>query len=132
MNAGHAMHTLRGTGRVCGFFAGTLVASALAGCLPSGAALDEPAASGRLLLEQYGCGNCHVIPGVRRANGQLGPTLERFAHRAYIAGEQPNHAELLVRWIQRPSALVPDTLMPDQQVPRDHARNMGAYLMSLR
>jgi cytochrome c1 len=114
-------------GSACG-----LAAALLAGCAPGGAASDPAVASGRLLLEQYGCGTCHVIPGVRRANGELGPTLESFARRAYIAGELPNDPGLLVRWIQHPSALVPDTLMPDQAVRDAHARDMGAYLMSLR
>lgn len=90
------------------------------------------AEQGKLLLEQYDCGRCHIIPGVRRAQGNLGPTLETYAHRVYIAGEVPNEPHLLVRWIQHPSSLVPDTLMPDQGVPQPHARAMGAYLMSLR
>jgi len=109
-----------------------VVAAALAGCLPAGTGSGAAAAEGPLLLEQYGCGSCHVIPGVRRANGRIGPTLESFARHAYIAGEIPNHPDVLVRWIQHPSALVPDTLMPDQAVREEHARAMGAYLMKLR
>lgn len=89
-------------------------------------------ARGQLLLEQYDCGRCHVIPGVRRANGTLGPSLASFAHRVYLAGEVPNQPEALRRWIPHPSSLVPDTLMPDQPMPAAHARDMGAYLMSLR
>jgi cytochrome c len=114
-----------------GFACGVVVAT-LAGCLPAGSGTDAASAQGPLLLEQYGCGTCHVIPGVRRANGRIGPTLESFARHAYIAGEIPNHPEMLVRWIQQPSALVPDTLMPDQAVREAHARAMGAYLMQLR
>jgi cytochrome c len=107
-------------------YAACMMAGVLAGCEPAGEA------RGRLLLEQYDCGSCHIIPGVRRAHGRLGPTLETFAHRTYIAGELPNQPEVLTRWIQRPSALVPDTLMPDQHVPDTHARDISAYLMSLR
>jgi cytochrome c len=103
-----------------------MITVALAGCVP--AAEDR----GRLLLEQYDCGSCHIIPGVRRAHGRLGPTLESFALRAYIAGELPNRPEVLTAWIQRPSALVPDTLMPDQGLPDEQARDIGNYLMSLR
>jgi cytochrome c len=103
---------------------------ALAACVLAGCLSEKP--PGVLLLEQYDCGSCHVIPGVRRAHGALGPTLESFGHRVYIAGELPNQPELLVRWIQQPSALVPGTLMPDQGVPEPHARQMGAYLMGLR
>jgi cytochrome c len=112
-----------------------LFAGSVAGCgdEEAQAAADRPAASrGQLLLEQYDCGSCHIIPGVRRANGKLGPSLETFAHRVYIAGELPNRPDLLLRWIPHPSSLVPDTLMPDQPMPAEHARDMGAYLMSLR
>lgn len=87
---------------------------------------------GRLLLEQYDCGRCHVVPGVRRAQGLMGPSLEAFARRAYIAGELPNQPAVLTPWIQNPPSLVPDTLMPNQQVPAVHARDMAAYLMDLR
>jgi cytochrome c len=107
----------------------------LAGCLP----IEEPAVveageprRGQLLLEQYGCGSCHVIPGVRRAQGMHGPTLVAFAHRPYIAGELPNQPELLVQWIRHPRSLVADTTMPDMGMPEQHARDMGAYLMGLR
>lgn len=90
------------------------------------------AEQGRLLLEQYDCGSCHVIPGVRRAYGLTGPSLAAFSRRAYLAGEIPNQPETLREWIQKPSAWVPDTRMPDQNVSARHARAMSAYLMSLR
>jgi cytochrome c len=114
---------------------GVVLAALLAGCN----AMEEPGSvqggeprRGQLLLEQYDCGSCHVIPGVRRAQGMHGPTLAAFAHRAYIAGELPNQPELLVRWIRHPRSLVADTTMPDLGVPQQHARDMGAYLMDLR
>lgn len=109
-----------------------MVALLLGAC--SGGAATEVAQSserGRLLLEQYDCGRCHEIPGVRRASGVLGPSLQAMAGRAYIAGELPNQPDLLQRWIEQPSALVPDTLMPDQQVPQAHARDMATYLAGL-
>lgn len=87
---------------------------------------------GRLLLEQYDCGRCHVIPGVRRAHGVEAPTLAAFQRRVYIAGEVPNQPAELVHWIVDPRALVPDTSMPDLGVSDQHARDMGAYLMYLR
>jgi cytochrome c len=119
--------TIRRAGAAC-----SVVAATLTGCLPAGSGPGSAAVEGPLLLEQYGCGTCHVIPGVRRANGRLGPALASFARHPYIAGEIPNHPETLVQWIQHPSALVPDTLMPDQAVREAHARAMGAYLMTLR
>lgn len=111
-----------------------MLASALAACLPDAAPTTTAGASaerGRLLLEQYDCGSCHAIPGVRRSQGQTGPALLAYARRAYIAGELPNQPEVLHQWIQDPRALVPDTLMPVQDVPENHARDMAAYLMGL-
>lgn len=98
---------------------------------PLAAELGDPE-QGRLLLEQYDCGRCHVIPGVRRAQGLHGPTLAAYARRAYIAGELPNQPRRLVHWITDPGELVPGTLMPDMGVSDPHARDMGAYLMRLR
>jgi cytochrome c2 len=103
----------------------------LGACSAEADPMQASAREGRLLLEQYDCGSCHVIPGVRRAQGQVGPSLAAFSRRAYLAGEIPNGPETLQQWIQRPSAWVPDTRMPDQNVSAHHARAMSAYLMSL-
>jgi hypothetical protein len=55
----------------------------------------DPAA-GKHLIKRYGCGSCHVVPGVTGANGMVGPPLEYFSRRAYIAGEVPNDPEFLI------------------------------------
>ena len=87
---------------------------------------------GRLAIERYPCGACHVIPGVPAATGRVGPSLERFGRRSYIAGEIPNDAPALKRWLQDPPAMVPGTTMPDMAVPAGVAADMAAYLSSLR
>ena len=87
---------------------------------------------GQRLLTQYQCGSCHAIPGVAAARGMQGPTLEAFGRRSYIAGRIPNRADNLARWIVKPSALVFDTSMPSMGVSPDHARDMAAYLGSLK
>ena len=87
---------------------------------------------GQRLLTQYQCGSCHAIPGVAAARGVQGPTLEAFGKRSYIAGRIPNQADHLARWIVQPSALVPDTAMPAMGVSPDQARDMAAYLGSLK
>jgi cytochrome c len=111
-----------------------LLPAVVMGCAPpqQATSVSGDKLVGKLLLEQYDCGSCHVIPGVRRAQGTLGPDLQAFSRRAYIAGEIPNDPALLRSWINDPPKLVPDTLMPSQQVPLQHAEDMGAYLMSLR
>ena len=74
----------------------------------------------------------HKIPGVRGAEGMVGPPLTMFAHRAYIAGRLSNQPENLVRWIQNPQDVDPETAMPDLGVIPGVARDMAAYLYTLR
>ena len=59
-----------------------LAAGLLTGCLPVDPATDTDAQSGQLLLEQYDCGNCHIIPGVRRAHGPDGSDAAELCARA--------------------------------------------------
>jgi cytochrome c len=80
----------------------------------------------------YGCGTCHVIPGIRQARGLVGPPLGMFARRTYIAGEAPNTPDRLIRWIQAPQSIEPGTAMPDLGVTEQQARNIAAYLYTLR
>lgn len=87
---------------------------------------------GRLLLRQYGCGSCHRIPGVADAEGNVGPPLARVGVRAYLAGILPNRPDNMVRWIRAPQSVDPLTGMPDLKVPEQHARDMSAYLHTLR
>jgi cytochrome c len=87
---------------------------------------------GQKLLVHYQCGRCHVIPEVPEAAGQIGPSLAHFARRSYIAGQIPNSAQPLQRWLQDPQALVAGTTMPDVGVSPGDARDMAAYLLSLR
>jgi cytochrome c len=87
---------------------------------------------GRAALDGFGCGTCHVIPGVKGAVGGVGPPLTRFADRAYIAGQLPNDPSNLIRWIQNPQGVEPGTAMPNLGVGPEVARDMAAYLYSLR
>jgi cytochrome c len=87
---------------------------------------------GRVALGGFGCGACHVIPGVRGATGMVGPPLFQFALRAYIAGQLPNQPDNLMRWLQDPPAVEPGTAMPNLGVGSAVARDMAAYLYTLR
>jgi cytochrome c len=86
---------------------------------------------GARLITRYGCGSCHVIPGVRGAQGGVGPPLTRFAERTYIAGALRNEPVALVRWIRFPQHVEPGTAMPDLGVTEQHARDIAAYLYTL-
>ncbi len=83
-------------------------------------------------MTQYQCASCHEIPKVPGHRGGMGPSLEAFGRRSYIAGHVPNLPSSLREWLQHPQALVPDTLMPDLGVANDDARDMAAYLLSLK
>lgn len=90
------------------------------------------AAAGADLIRSYGCGTCHTVPGVRGAKGKVGPPLTAFAHRAYIAGNLTNEPPNLVAWIMDPQAVEPGTAMPALGVTAEEARDIAAYLYTLR
>ena len=87
---------------------------------------------GRIALTQYACHACHVIPGITGSDIYVGPPLAGIASRQMIAGEIPNTPENLMAWIQHPKAMDPATAMPDMGVQADHARDMVAYLSTLK
>ena len=72
------------------------------------------------------------VPSVPAARGTTGPSLENYGQRSYIAGRIVNQPDLLARWIERPSALVPGTTMPDMGVQPQEARDMAAWLSGQR
>jgi cytochrome c1 len=87
---------------------------------------------GERLIASYGCGSCHIVPGVSGAQGLVGPPLDHFASRSYIAGQVPNNADFLIRWIEVPQAIEPGTAMPNLGVSEGQARSIAAYLYTLR
>lgn len=93
--------------------------------------LADPS-SGRELIVRVGCTACHVIPGAAGVRGRVGPSLEAFAQRLYIAGTLPNAPSVLVQWVRNAPALVPQTAMPALPIGEKEARDIAAYLYSLR
>lgn len=87
---------------------------------------------GRALIRSYGCHSCHYVPGVRGANGRVGPALDGLNRRTYIAGSLPNTPENLLRFIADPQSLRPGTGMPDVHASDRDARDMAAYLYMAR
>lgn len=90
------------------------------------------AARGKQLIEYYGCGSCHTINGIRNAAGLVGPPLNGIAMRLYVAGVLQNTPGNLERWIQNPKAVDEKTAMPNLGVTPDDARQIAAYLYTLR
>jgi len=93
---------------------------------------DGDARAGRRAIDQYACATCHVIPGITGATRHAGPPLTGIASRTYLAGVLPNTPHNLVRWIMRPQHTRPITAMPDVRVREKDARDIAAYLETLR
>lgn len=87
---------------------------------------------GKQLMLGYGCGACHMVPGVHGARGLVGPPLFYFGDRTMIAGELPNTPQNLTHWIQHPKSVEPKTAMPDLGLTEDQAYDIAAYLYTLR
>lgn len=121
--------------------AAALVTVGLSGCAATGASggstpqqriAGANPEKGRTDIQTFGCGACHTIPGVRAANGLVGPPLTHWSQRTYIAGEVANTPDFLVRWIEVPQAIEPGTAMPNLGVPEGSAKDIAAYLYTLK
>jgi mono/diheme cytochrome c family protein/cytochrome c2 len=99
---------------------------------PAPQAGGPDAERGKVVLGQYACTTCHIIPGVIGPEVYVGPPLTAMARRGYLSGSLPNTPGNLVRWIRDPQSIDPATLMPDLDVTEAHARDMAAYLATLR
>lgn len=87
---------------------------------------------GEQLVKLYGCGSCHVIPGTTGARGVVGPPLHQIGRRIYVAGVLRNTPQNMMFWLQNPQAVVPGNAMPDMGISRDQARDITAFLYTLR
>lgn len=87
---------------------------------------------GRAALRSYGCAVCHSIPGVRGPRGQVGPPLDAIGARSHLAGRLPNTPDNMIRWIRDPQSVDRGTAMPSFGVSEAEARDMAAYLYTLR
>lgn len=77
---------------------------------------------GRDLFAKKGCYRCHVTKGFEdtEVEERTGPDLTNVAYST-----QP---EWLVRWIQYPKSVRPDTHMPDFGLTREQAEDIASYL----
>lgn len=85
------------------------------------------------LILANGCAACHTIPGVPRAQGQVGPRLDAtLSSRVYLAGVLPNDRQTMIRWLRASREMVPHTAMPSTGISEQDARDIAAYLYALR
>ncbi|MFN7130751.1 MAG: c-type cytochrome [Myxococcales bacterium] len=89
------------------------------------------AARGRATIEKYGCTGCHSVPGINRESW-VAPPLTNFGDRSFVAGVVSNNSENLIRWIENPKQIAPETAMPNLGVTEADARDIAAYLYTLR
>jgi cytochrome c1 len=90
------------------------------------------AVRGAEVIRSRACGGCHRIPGIRGAAGRAAPALDWMARRTYIAGRAPNQPETMVRWVRAPETIDPATAMPNLGLTEQQARDVAAYLFTLR
>lgn len=95
-------------------------------------ATDADRDRGRRALRQYACPTCHAIPGIVGPDAPVGPPLDGIATRAFIAGVLENEPGALVRWLRQPHEIAPRSAMPNLGVTEKDARDMAAYLATLR
>ncbi len=87
---------------------------------------------GQGALLGYGCESCHSIPGVYGTTATVGPPLAHFARRGFVAGELENKPENVIKWIMNPQSVEPGSAMPNLGVTESAARDIAAYLYTLR
>jgi len=87
---------------------------------------------GKAVIQHYGCNACHAIAGFPDPLAAVAAPVTGIASRGYIAGTLPTTPENLVLWIRFPRTVKPETAMPDLGVSEREARDVVAYLYSLR
>jgi mono/diheme cytochrome c family protein len=87
---------------------------------------------GKTAILSYACIACHRIPGIVGPDAPVGPPLDGIGTRAFIAGVLPNEPGNMERWLRSPQEVSPSSAMPDLGVGARDARDMAAYLATLR
>ena len=115
-----------------------ILVSLLAGCAsppvaaqPAQSVAGGDAQRGAVAIQSYGCGSCHNIPGIPGADAMVGPPLDGWAERRYIAGSLLNEPQHLIEWIRFPQAIEPGSAMPNMGISEQEARDISAYLYTL-
>ncbi len=76
-----------------------------------------------LFYSKYACQSCHIAD-YKKDKGYVGPALADVGDRLTPAW--------IYKWLQDPQALVPGTSMPNAHLTDDEARDLTAFLMTLK
>ncbi len=87
---------------------------------------------GKELIEHYGCQSCHIVPGVKGPKGVVGPSLDKIALRPFIGGKVQNTPQNMTQWLQNPQTFDPGNSMPNLGVTPEDARDLTAFLFTLK
>ena len=87
--------------------------------------------AGHAAIIEAGCGACHRIPDVPNARSMVGPPLDSWPQRSFIAGTLTNSPDNLARWIADPQQIRPGTAMPDLDLDDETIADIVAYLYTL-
>ena len=113
-----------------------VITPVLGGCdrqdVSAATSLGGDAQRGADLIGKYGCGNCHDIPNIANAHGNVGPPLTRVGARTYLAGFIRNSPDSMARWLQDPQRVLPGNAMPTMGISEKEARDMTAFLYDLK
>ena len=91
------------------------------------------AARGKELVGQQGCNVCHAVPGIEGAQGSLAPSLAGVATRPKISENTVvNTPENLAKYVENPQALNPNSAMPALGIPTADAKDIAAFLLTLK
>ena len=92
--------------------------------LDPGALNPDAAARGkRLFYEKYACQSCHIAD-YKKDKGYVGPALAGVGDRLTPGW--------MYRWLKNPSALLPSTPMPNFNLADKEARDLTAFLATLK
>ena len=87
---------------------------------------------GKNLVQQYGCTSCHSIPGVPGPQDGISAPLAKIGSRQLIFGKFQNTPRNMMSWIQNPQAMNPQNAMPNLGVTPADARDITAFLYTLK
>lgn len=82
-------------------------------------------------IVDHGCHTCHAIPGAPGPKAWIGPPLNQWSARHYIAGTLVNTPENLSYWIRFPQEVEPGTAMPNLGVSEQEAQDISNYLYTV-
>lgn len=116
-------HAQRGCVLLCLVFCAHAEAASASGGNP---------ARGKVAIGRYGCVACHTIPGIPDAGTDVGPPLTHIGGRSYIGGVLPNTPADMERWLRNPPAVDPRTAMPNMNISAEDAKDIAAYLYTLK